>query len=65
VKDSVRHFKHLPLEILLKERVLWIMSSLQPSYKLNIGVSVQPGMVSIGTFDGKHPALAVGTLGTK
>jgi hypothetical protein len=39
------------------------MSTLQPSYKLNIGVNVLPGMVAIGKFDGKAPALAVGTLG--
>lgn len=39
------------------------MSTLQPSYKLNIGVNVLPGMVAIGNFDGKAPALAVGTLG--
>jgi Bardet-Biedl syndrome 2 protein len=41
------------------------MATLQPSYKLNIGVSVLPGVVAIGKFDGKYPALAVGTLGNR
>jgi len=39
------------------------MATLQPSYKLSIGVNVLPGMVAIGKFDGKFPALAVGTVG--
>ena len=41
------------------------MTTLQPSYKLNIGVSVMPGMVAVGKFDGKNPALAVGTIGNR
>ena len=38
---------------------------MQPSYKLNVGVNVLPGMVAVGKFDGKNPALAVGTLGNR
>lgn len=38
---------------------------MQPSYKLSVGVNVLPGMVAVGKFDGKNPALAVGTLGNR
>jgi Bardet-Biedl syndrome 2 protein len=41
------------------------MGTLQPSYKLSIGVNVLPDMVAVGKFDGKYPAIAVGTIGNR
>jgi hypothetical protein len=38
---------------------------MQLSYKLIGGVNVLPGMVAVGKFDGKNPALAVGKLGNR
>ena len=38
---------------------------MQPSYKLSVGVNVLPGMVAVGKFDGKNPALAVSKLGNR
>ena len=38
---------------------------MQPSYKLIVGVNVLPGIVAVGKFDGKNPALAVSKLGNR
>mmetsp|Transcript_63574 Transcript_63574/g.170112 ORF Transcript_63574/g.170112 Transcript_63574/m.170112 type:complete len:716 (-) Transcript_63574:13-2160(-) len=41
------------------------MSALQASFKFAMGNPILPGMVTVGKFDGTHPALACGTVGNR
>jgi len=41
------------------------MSTLQCSFKIELGMPVLPGMVAMGKFDGKNPSLACGTSGNR
>ena len=41
------------------------MSALQASFKFALGQPILPGLATVAKFDGKHPALACGTVGNR
>jgi Bardet-Biedl syndrome 2 protein len=41
------------------------MAALQAAFRVGMGHPILPGLATIGKFDGKHPAIAAGTLGNR